>query len=46
MRILCQQTIVMKYHALFVNFDKSSNICNFRLLQIIGGALWVNMVNN
>ena len=36
----------MNYLALFVNFDKSSKICNFRLLQFIGGALWVNMVNN
>ena len=29
----------MKYHALFVIFEKSSKIWNFRLLQIIGGAL-------
>ena len=39
MRIVCQQTILMKYHALFVIFEKSSKIC--RLLQIVGGALWV-----
>ena len=32
----------MKYHALFVIFEKSGRICNCRLLQIIGGALRVN----
>ena len=31
-----QQTILVKYHALFVNFEKAA-----KLLQIIGGALWV-----
>ena len=41
MRIVCQQTILMKYHALFVIFEKSSKICNCRLLQIIGGPLRV-----
>ena len=41
MRIVCQQTILMKYHALFVIFEISSKIFNCRLLQIIGGALWV-----
>ena len=30
----------MKYHALFVIFE-SIKILNCRLLQIIGGALWV-----
>ena len=30
--------ILLKYHALFVNFE------NCRLLQILGGALWVKMV--
>ena len=45
MRIVCQQTILMKYHALFVIFEKSSKILNCRLLQIIGGALWVNGKN-
>ena len=29
----------MKYHALFVIFEKSGKILNCRLLQIIGGAL-------
>ena len=43
MRIVCQQTILMKYHALFVIFEKSGKICNCRLLQIIGGALRVNL---
>ena len=42
MRIVCQQTILMKYHALFVIFEKSK-IWNCRLLQIIGGALRVNV---
>ena len=36
---ICQQTILMKYHALFVTFEKSSKILNCCLLQIIGGAL-------
>ena len=44
MRIVCQQTILMKHNALFVIFEKSSNIWNCRLLQIIGGALSVNLV--
>ena len=43
MRIVCQQTILMKYHALFVIFWKSSKIWKCRLLQIIGGALWVKV---
>ena len=41
MRILCQQTILVKYHALFVNW-KGSKIWNCRLLQIEAGALWAN----
>ena len=41
MRIVCQQTILIKYHALFVIFEKRGKIWNCRLLQIIGGALWV-----
>ena len=44
MRIVCQQTILMKYHALFVIFEKAAKICNCRLLQIIGGALRVKTV--
>ena len=27
MRIVCQQTILMKYHALFVIFDKMEDVC-------------------
>ena len=42
MRIVSQQTILMKYHALFAIFWKSSNILNCRLLQVIGDALRVN----
>ena len=42
MRIVCQQSILMKYHALFVIFEKSAN-WNCRPLQIIGGALWVKV---
>ena len=41
MRIVCQQTIIMKYHALFVIFKKTGQKFNCRLLQIIGGALRV-----
>ena len=44
MRIVCWQTILMKYHALFVIFEKSSKIWNGCLLQIIGGALWVEEI--
>ena len=47
MRIVCQQTYLMKYHALYVIFErkKTANFfCNCRLLQIIGGALRVNEV--
>ena len=45
MRIVCQQTILMKYRALFVIFEKkkqqSFKIWNCCLLQIIGGTLKV-----
>ena len=40
MRIVCQQTILMKYHALFVILKKRQNL-NCRLQQIKGGAIWV-----
>ena len=33
----------MKYHVLFLIFEKSGKICIRRLLQIIGGALWVKV---
>ena len=42
MRIVCKQTILMQYHALFVILEKSGKIFNCRLLKIIGGALRVN----
>ena len=42
MRIVCQQTNLMKYHDLYVVFEKSNTIRNCRLLQMVGGALWVN----
>ena len=42
MIIIRQQTILMKYHALFVIFEKAAKIWNCRLLQIIVGALRVN----
>ena len=41
MRIICQQMILMKYHALFVIFEKAAKLKNYHLLQIIGGILWV-----
>ena len=45
MRIVCQQTIINKYHALFVIIEKSGKIFNCRLLQIIGGALETHRTN-
>ena len=45
MRIVCQQTILVKYHALFFSFEeKNGQIWKCRLLQIIGGALWVKII--
>ena len=42
MRIVCQQTILMKHHALFVIFE---NAAIFEIvLQITGGALRVNAI--
>ena len=35
--------ILLKYHALFVIFEKDGKFWNCRLLQIIDGALWVNI---
>ena len=34
MRIVCQQTILMKYHALFVIFEKQQNL---KLLSAANG---------
>ena len=45
MRIVCKQTILMKYHALFVSFEKSSKILKCPLLQIVGGTLWVKSLS-
>ena len=44
MRIICQQTILIKYHALLAIFEKVEKQINCRLLQIIGGALMVNEI--
>ena len=46
MRIVCWQTILMKYQALFVIFEK---VAKFEIvvcckLWVLGGALWVNFV--
>ena len=41
MRIVCQRTILMNYHALFVIFEKAAKFENCCLLQIVGGALRV-----
>ena len=42
--MIFQENRVMKYHALFVIFLKSDKIGNCRLLQIVGGAVWVKNV--
>ena len=42
MRIVFKQTILMKYHTLFVIFVKA-DFFNCRLLQNIDGALRVNL---
>ena len=43
--LLADDSILMKYHAfIFVIFEKNSKISNCRLLQIIGGALRVNLL--
>ena len=41
MRIVCKQTNLMKYHPLFVSFEKAAIFENCRLLCIIGGILRV-----
>ena len=43
MRIVCQQTILMRYHAVFVIFEKAEKFEICRLLQIVGGALRVRI---
>ena len=44
MRVTCQQMILMKYHALLVIFEEAAKFFNSRLLQILGGALRVNLL--
>ena len=39
---VCWQTIPMKYHTLFVIFEKSAKFTLGRLVQIIG-TLWVKI---
>ena len=43
MRIVCQQTILIKYHALFVIFEKAAKF--EILLQTVGGVLRVKTKN-
>ena len=43
LRIVCQQTIFMKYYALFVIFENAANFLYCRLLQIICGLLRVKL---
>ena len=38
MRIVCQQTILMNFHALFAIFEKATKFEKSCLLQIVGGA--------
>ena len=40
MRIVCKQTILIKYHVLFVIFEKAAKF-EIVVCQIVGGALWV-----
>ena len=42
MRIVCEQAILMKYHALVI-FEKAAKFEIVPLLLIAGGALWVNV---
>ena len=35
---VCQQTILMKYHTLFVIFEENGKFWTRRLLQIMGGV--------
>ena len=44
MRIVCQQTILMKYHALLLFLKKAAQFGIVDLLQIIGGALGVKEI--
>ena len=42
MRIVCQQTFLMKYHALFVIFEKRQNL-KLSSAANYSGALWVKI---
>ena len=44
MRIVCQQIFLMKYHVKCICFVKSSIIWNCRLMKIVDGDLWVNLL--
>ena len=44
MRIVCQHTILVEYHALFVIFEKRGKILNCRLLQIKVALYGLNIV--
>ena len=43
MRIVCQQTILLKYHTLFVIFERSANLILSSVANY--GALWVKGLN-
>ena len=45
MVLLCQQMILMKYHALFIILEKAAKF-EIHLLQIIGGTLCVISLDN
>ena len=49
MRIVCQQTILMKYHALFVIFEKAAKflivICCKFLVALYGLKKWEKCQN-
>ena len=45
MRIVCQQTILMKYHALLVIFEKAAKFEIVVCCELFGGALRVNLTN-
>ena len=46
MRIVCQQTILMKYHALFVIFEKAATFEIVVCCKKIGDTLRVNLKNS
>ena len=43
MRIVCQQTILRNLMPYLLFLKKQHNKKKCRLLQVIGGALWVNI---